>query len=194
MQLTVLNVASPFAPVGPDAPGDAERVVAQLDEALVRGGHDSVVMACDGSGVEGILISMPRLADVPDDSGRHGIYRQYRIAIERLLKKWRFDLVHMHGADFYEYLPPSRVPVLVTLHSPPDSYPRGIFELDRPQTYLQCISSSQRQACPPCSCLLPEIQSGVGVENYFSIYEQLAREMVGLELWMAVREAVALPA
>jgi hypothetical protein len=191
MQLTILSIASPFAPIGPEAPGSAERVLTQLDGALVRGGHDSIVMACDGSGADGILIAMPRLADAPDGSGRPGLYRQYRIAIERLLKKWRFDLVHMHGQDFYEYLPPIGVPVLATLHSPPEWYPPGIFDLDRPQTYLHCISSSQRQACPPCSYLLPEIQSNVAVENYFSIYEKLALEMAGLELWMAVRESVA---
>jgi hypothetical protein len=190
MQLTVLNIASPFAPVSAHAAGP-EGVLAKLDEALVRDGHDSVVVACEGSDVAGILVSMSPPA-VPDNIGRRRVYEQYRLAIQRLLTKWRFDLVHMHGVDFYEYLPPAGVPVLATLHLPPEWYPRGVFELNRPQTYLQCISTDQWRACPACSYLLPESSSGVSVENYFSIYEQLANEMVGLEVWMAVREAAAM--
>ncbi|TIU34927.1 MAG: glycosyltransferase family 4 protein, partial [Mesorhizobium sp.] len=36
MTLTVLNVAYPLAPVGPDAVGGAEQVLSALDRALVE--------------------------------------------------------------------------------------------------------------------------------------------------------------
>jgi len=170
MQLSVLNIASPFAPVGPDALGGAERVLTQLDEALVHAGHDSIVMACEGSGIEGILVSMPRQGGALNDPARRRTYDQYRIAIQRLLTKWRFDLIHMHGMDFYEYLPPVGVPVLATLHYRADWYPHGIFKLDRPQTYLHCISPAQRQACPPCPYLLPEIGNGVTLDQFSSCH------------------------
>ena len=39
MKFRVLSVAFPFAPVGHDAVGGAEQVLAQLDAALVRAGH-----------------------------------------------------------------------------------------------------------------------------------------------------------
>jgi hypothetical protein len=53
MKLRVLSVAFPFAPVGQDAVGGAEQVLAQLDAALVRAGHGSVVVACAGSSPAG---------------------------------------------------------------------------------------------------------------------------------------------
>ena len=49
MSLTVLNVAYPLAPVGPDAVGGAEQVLSHLDAALTRVGHRSIVVACEGA-------------------------------------------------------------------------------------------------------------------------------------------------
>jgi glycosyltransferase involved in cell wall biosynthesis len=54
--------------------------------------------------------------------------------------------------------------VLATLHLPPGWYPPEIFHLDRPRTYLHCVSPAQRRACPPGANLLPEIENGVPVE------------------------------
>ena len=59
MTLTILNVAYPFAPVGPDTAGGAEQVLWMLDRALCRAGHTSVVVACQGSSVEGTLVDIP---------------------------------------------------------------------------------------------------------------------------------------
>ncbi|MBL9025844.1 MAG: hypothetical protein JNL21_26855 [Myxococcales bacterium] len=53
MPLTVLNVAFPFAPVGPDSVGGAEQIVSALDAALLRAGHRSIDLACDGSTAAG---------------------------------------------------------------------------------------------------------------------------------------------
>ena len=39
MTLTVLNVAYPLAPTGPDAVGGAEQVLTHLDTALTRAGQ-----------------------------------------------------------------------------------------------------------------------------------------------------------
>jgi hypothetical protein len=59
MALTVLSVAYPFAPVGPDAVGGAEQILSALDRALVRAGHCSVVVACEGSEVAGSVVPVP---------------------------------------------------------------------------------------------------------------------------------------
>ena len=47
MRLVVLNVASPFAPVGPDAVGGAAQVLTQLDAAIAAAGamHEGFVSA-----------------------------------------------------------------------------------------------------------------------------------------------------
>ena len=50
MKLVVLNVAYPFAAVGPYALGGAEQLLTRLDAALAQSGHESFVMAPEGSG------------------------------------------------------------------------------------------------------------------------------------------------
>jgi hypothetical protein len=182
----VLNVAYPFVPVGPDAIG-AEQVLTQLDAALVRAGHESIVMASEGSMTEGILLSTPRVSDLVEGD-RRKIHEQYRFTLGKFLEKWPIDLIHFHGGDFYEYLPPPGVPVLITLHLPPHRYPPEIFQINRPRTFLHCVSAWQREACPPCANLLPEIEDNSihaenergtlerMIEKYFSVYEQLVSD------------------
>jgi glycosyltransferase involved in cell wall biosynthesis len=55
------------------------------------------------------------------------------------------------------------VPILATLHLPPAWYPSEIFQMTRPQTFLNCVSRSQLNACPPSNSLLPEIENGVPI-------------------------------
>jgi|GEM_PF-2455736 len=214
MKLVVLNVAYPFAPIGPEALGDTEQVLTRLDAALVRSGHESFVMACEGSFTEGILLATPKPSARLDDTERRRIHEQYRFTLQTFLEKWPIDLIHLHGADFYEYLPAVGVPVLVTLYLPADRYPEGIFRLDRPQTFLQCVSARQRNGCPPCAYLLPNLEAGPlpelaeathparsleeecghftppAIEKYLSLYEQLVSQARALEgVAPAFREA-----
>src|SRR3569833_2256173 len=140
--------------------GSSEQLLTRLDAALSHSGHESFVMACEGSVSEGILLATPKPSNPLDPMERHHIHEQYRFTLQMFVEKWPIDLIHMHGADFYEYLPSPGVPVLVTLHQPIDQYPEIIFHLDRPQTYLQCVSAAQRNACPPCPYLLPEVEVG----------------------------------
>jgi glycosyltransferase involved in cell wall biosynthesis len=167
-QLVVLNVAYPFAVAGPDAVGAAEQTVTQLDAALARDGHESIVMACEGSMTRGILLATRIPPGVFDETARRHAYDQYQFTLNKFLEKWPIDLIHMHGVDFYEYLPPPGVPVLVTLHLPVHWYPGRIFRLERPNTFLHCVSSRQRTNCPPCANLLPEIENGVAPELFLS--------------------------
>jgi hypothetical protein len=193
MKLVVLNVAYPFAPVGPYALGSGEQLLTRLDAALAQSGHESFVMACEDSATEGILLATPKPSRRLDEAERHRIHEQYRFTLQMFLEKWPIDLIHMHGADFYEYLPSPGVPVLVTLHLPVDQYPETIFHLDRPQTFLQCVNARQRETCPPCPYLLEGIGSDVAgepsetiraarfldagaIDKYFSIYEHLVGE------------------
>ena len=198
MKLVVLNVAYPFLPVDPSALGSAERLPSCLDAALARSGHESFVMACEGSVTEGILLATPKPSPAPDEAERHRIHEQYRFTLQTFLEKWPIDLIHMHGADFYEYLPLRPVPVLVTLHQPVEHYPEIIFHLDRPQTFLQCTSARQHRSCPPCPYLLPELEDAAdsdcsdgvhaarfleagAIEKYFAIYERIVGEARALE-------------
>src|SRR6476659_5902681 len=121
--LTILSVAYPLAPVGPDAVGGAEQILSQIDEALTNAGHHSVVVACDGSKVAGTLLPIRRSEAPLTDEVRREAQNDIRAAIARALREYDVDLVHMHGLDFYDNLPQTDVPIIATLHLPPDWYP-----------------------------------------------------------------------
>jgi glycosyltransferase involved in cell wall biosynthesis len=165
MKLSILSVAYPLAPAGPDAAGGSEQILTLLDRTLTRNGHHSVVIACEGSRVEGTLVTVPRPTGPLDDRVRREAQQRHHRAIESALHRWSFDLVHMHSLDFHAYLPPPGIPVLVTLHLPPDWYPAGIFRPDRPDTWLHCVSASQTRACPKSSSILPYVENGVPLDN-----------------------------
>ena len=170
MRLVVLNVAPPFATVGPDAAGGAEQAVTQLDAALVHAGHESIVVAREGSATEGILLSTAIPGGPPSDAARRQVHEQFRFILEKFLEKWPIDLIHLHGIDFPDYLPPPGVPVLVTLHAPAEFYRPEAFRISRPQTYLHAVSAG---AFPPSANLLPPMDR---IEQYFAVYERLAAE------------------
>lgn len=166
MSLTVLSVAYPFAPVSRDTPGGAEQVLAQIDAALVRAGHRSLIVASDDSRVAGTLVPIAAPPAPFDDAQRQGTWDAQRRAIAGLLASERVDVVHLHGIDFAHYLPPpGDVPILVTLHLPPSWYPPEVFALGRPDVHLQCVSRTQQRACPPGAPLLPAIINGVPVQD-----------------------------
>jgi glycosyltransferase involved in cell wall biosynthesis len=160
--LSVINVAFPFARVGPDAVGGAEQVLTHLDAALVRAGHRSIVVASGGT-AQGTFVSTGQGADpsIIDDPVRVSAWQRHREALENALERWPVDLVHLHGIDFIKYLPTRDIPVLVTLHLPPSWYPPEVFQLDRPRTFLHCVSATQQRDCPPCENLLPPVPNGV---------------------------------
>jgi glycosyltransferase involved in cell wall biosynthesis len=164
VSLTILSVAYPFAPVSPDSVGGAEQILARLDLALVRTGHRSIVMACEGSRAAGTLVAVPLPQGPIDDHARAAAYEHVTASIGAALRRWPVDLVHLHGVDFHAYLPPPGVPVLSTLHLPPAFYPTGALTPQRSDTWLHCVSAAQHAACPPSPALLDPIENGVPVE------------------------------
>jgi glycosyltransferase involved in cell wall biosynthesis len=165
MSLVVLSVAYPFAPVGPDTPGGAEQVLYRLDEALVRAGHRSFVVACDGSAVAGELVAAPVPRGDLTPARRAAAHQNYRKVIETAIASVKPDVMHLHGIDAAAYLPDAGPPALVTLHLPPSWYPAGLFRLPRPRTFLNPVSAAQARMCPPSPIVLPPIPNGVPVED-----------------------------
>lgn len=163
--LNILSVAYPLARVGPDAVGGAEQILWQLDAALAHAGHRSIVVAAQGSRVQGELVSTPNFACELTDEVRHRAWDDHRRAITNILRERPVDLIHLHGLDFLHYLPPEGPPVLATLHLPPSWYPPEIFHLKRACTWLVCVSHTQRRSCPASERLLPEIINGVDVHR-----------------------------
>lgn len=165
MTLTVLNVAYPLEPVGFDAVGGAEQVIAMLDAELARAGHHSIVIGREGSTVRGTLIATPEVRGDFDELAVQRIYEQQRRAMEKALARWPIDVVHLHALHFYRHMPSPGVPVLVTLHLMPNWYPPHIFWPPRPMTFLHCVSTTQHRSCPPGATLLPVIENGVQTDR-----------------------------
>lgn len=162
MSLTIVQVAYPFAPVSRDAAGGAEQVLAQVDEALMRLGHRSVVVAAEGSRVAGELLPTAQPPAPLDIPAFYAVHAEHRRGIAQALRL-RPDVVHMHGVDFHDYLPPPGRPVLATLHLPPSWYPPEALRPERPDTWLNPVSHSQHAACPPSRALLDPVPNGVPV-------------------------------
>ncbi len=165
MSLTVLSVSYPLARVSPDATGGSEQVLAALDRGLAAAGHRSIVVAPEGSRVQGTLRPIGFEAGPLDKAARARATAAVRAAVAAVLAAERVDLVHLHGIDFPAYLPPVGVPVLATLHLPPDWYPEGVLRPARLETWLNAVSATQHAACPPSSALLPPIPNGVPVDR-----------------------------
>ena len=165
--LTVLSVAFPLAPAGPDAVGGSEQVLTALDQALVVAGHRSIVIACKGSTAAGELVTFPapptdRPIEMPETrAGQRWVRRR----MAEVLAREAVDVVHLHGLDFHAYLPAPGVPVLATVHLPAEWYPAGALTPSRPDTWLNGVSTSQAASLPQSRALLPPIPNGVAVEK-----------------------------
>ncbi len=170
--LTVLSVAFPLAPVGPDAVGGAEQIIAALDAALVTAGHRSIVIACGGSRVAGELVDLPAPPIHITREAWIAMHAAWRVAIAEVLARDEVDIVHLHGIDFHAYVPRSGPPVLATLHMPLDMYPPEVFATPRPDLFLQCVSQAQRRTAPAGVELLDLIENGVDLERLRPSHER----------------------
>lgn len=164
--LTVLSVGYSLAPVGADAVGGSEQVLAALDAALVRAGHRSIVVACAGSRVLGELVqTIPFPPAVVDATVRLEAEAATAAAVAAVVRQERLDLVHMHGLDFHAALPPRGPATLVTLHLPCGWYPKEAISARRPNTWFHCVSDTQHATCPPDAPMLPPIGNGVPIDE-----------------------------
>ncbi|MGI9071666.1 MAG: glycosyltransferase family 4 protein [Bryobacteraceae bacterium] len=161
--MTVLSVAYPLLPVGPDSGGGAEQIVSLVEQGLVDAGHRSVVIAAKGSTTAGELVEGSVVAaDITDDV-RQDAQRMHLVCIEKALGRYAIDLIHFHGLDFYGYLPKQTVPMLATLHLPVSFYPAWIF--DDARVKLSCVSYAQANSVPGAR-KPPVVSNGVDTGRY----------------------------
>ncbi len=165
MPRTILSVAFPLTPVGPDAVGGSEQIVAQLDAALTAAGHRSIVIAAEGSQTFGELVPTPGWDGPLNDEVRYWAQQQHCIAIEQTLEREAIDLIHMHGLDWHTYLPAPALPTLATLHLPCDWYSESVLHMRRRRTYVNCVSRSQREQCRFTHLPIFTVENGVPVDQ-----------------------------
>jgi hypothetical protein len=161
MPLRVLQVLDPHCRIGVAGAGDAERLAALaelLDSALVAAGHDSTVVATEGSRVRGRLVATSHSGSLVE-----GV-EELRELVGELIANGGFDVVHAHGRLFARYLPSGGPPVLATLHDSPEQYPDPVFDGgDGP--LLSCVSGAQRRSCPSTPRLVESVPPGVELEG-----------------------------
>ncbi|HEX3019491.1 MAG TPA: glycosyltransferase [Chitinispirillaceae bacterium] len=126
----ILNVAFPFARISESTAGGAEQVLHFLDKKISRSGNRSIVLASKGSKVNGLLYEFEEDIDLINEAKREEIYKKYQSEIEDILSDQNIDLIHFHGLDFRQYLPPTSIPVLVTLHLPVPWYRPDCFSIE----------------------------------------------------------------
>lgn len=177
--LTVMSVAYPLAPVRDDAVGGAEQIVHAIDCGLTRRGHRSIVVACAGSAVAGVLVSTDPPSGPLTPETREQAAAGHQRAVRQAIARWQPDVVHLHGHDFDAYLPPAGVPVLVTLHLPMTLLTARIDRVRRAGTWMHGVSGAQQRTVPPTPLLLPPIDNGVDVDR---LPQQLARRGFALAL------------
>lgn len=172
MTRTVLSIAYPFAPVTADPVGGAEQVLAQMDRAILAAGWRSLVLAPEGSRPAGELVPLPARAGEIGEATRRQVHAAVREATAALLAGRRIDLVHLHGIDFADYLPPPGPPALATLHLPLTWYRPEALSPTRPLTWLNPVSAAQAAAAPPGAVLTPPIENGVDLAAFARVYRK----------------------
>lgn len=166
MPLTVLTVAYPFVPIGPDAVGGTEQIATAMDRAVTAAGHRSLVVACAGSHVTGTLFAVPPCPPCLTPESIAAQQARMRDAVAAALAAAPVDLVHMHGIDFADYLAPPGPPLLATYHLPVGWYPSHALTLDRDRSWTQCVSASQERDLWPHPQLLPHIPNGIPLDAF----------------------------
>lgn len=166
MPLSVLSIGYSLAPVGPDAVGGAEQILSALDRALTAAGHNSIVVAPEGSQTAGTLVATAPVSTPIAEEARAFMHRRHRAAIAEALVRWPIDLIHMHGLDFADYPPPLRIPTLVTLHLPASFYPPDAVSAERPLIWFNCVSAAQQRTFPTLPNMLDAIPNGVPVDRF----------------------------
>jgi glycosyltransferase involved in cell wall biosynthesis len=161
--MRILNIAFALATVGDAAVGGAEQILAHIDRELVAAGHDSVVVASSNSQLHGKLFGTAPAPEVITRDYYSFRYTEHSRRIQEALNNEPVDLIHMHGFDFYEFIPKVNLPLLVTLHLPPQWYPPWIFFVQRATFHLNCVSESQRSGAPDGRLIVQTVQNGVQI-------------------------------
>jgi glycosyltransferase involved in cell wall biosynthesis len=162
---TVLSVAYPLFPVGPDSSGGAEQILFLLDREIVRSGGRSIVVGATGSTISGELVATASANGVMTDSTREQAHREHRAAIDTILRGQHVDVIHFHGLDFDNYVPETNVPMLATLHLPLAWYSPSA--LTQSNVSLICVSQSQAAESG-----FPVVPNGIDLERFGTAEKQ----------------------
>jgi glycosyltransferase involved in cell wall biosynthesis len=162
--MKILSVAYPLLPVSSGSGGGAEQILYLVERGLVERGHQSLVIAAQGSEISGQLVPSLAADGEITDEVRAQAQEEHRQLIAQVLDDHEIDLVHFHGLDFDTYAPRSsrKGRQLATLHLPIGWYSDRIFQL--PEIHFNCVSQSQAQSKPEITFAV--VPNGIDLERY----------------------------
>jgi len=166
MPLTVLNVSYSLAHVSRRTAGGAEQVLASMDELLVRAGHRSLVLAPAGSRCDGLLVPAQIPRGILDDAAKQQARKTFKHLIDQTLNEYSIDVVHMHGLDFYEYLPSRELPIVISLHLPLRWYAPEAWNRVPANAALVAVSQTQARGAPAHVPIDAVISNGVDLSRF----------------------------
>jgi glycosyltransferase involved in cell wall biosynthesis len=172
MKFSILSVAFPFAPVRSDCAGGAEQILLTIDEFLVKNRHQSAVLATRNSKISGTLIAIPEITDIITEYEKKIIYKEVKYSLQLFLRSNKVDCIHFHGIDFFNYLPETDIPCLITLHLPIQWYP--LHKINRCQTHIffNFVSEAQKNSAPVSIQNYQVIENGIRIsENFKKAYK-----------------------
>ena len=167
--LRILYVAYPLLPISEHSAGGAEQMLLALEREMQARGHRTTVAACVSSRVAGELFPTGEPAEAADQFEQRS-EEQTRILIDWLYTdaRDRFDLVHDMSGGFWQHAGGLSLPVMATLHLPPQLYKHANFSSIPSCVSFNCVSQSQMREFRDLPRLIGIAPNGIDVERFSS--------------------------
>lgn len=165
--LRVLYVAYPLLPISEHSAGGAEQMLLAVEREMHARGHSTTVAACAGSHVAGELFATGDGADNADQFERRSQEQTRSILtwLQRAAAE-RFDLIHDMSGGFWQHSDGLVVPVMATLHLPPQLYKHANFSIVPQSVSFNCVSQSQMCEFRHLPRVLGVAPNGIPVEKF----------------------------
>jgi glycosyltransferase involved in cell wall biosynthesis len=157
--MRVALVSTPFVAVPPPGYGGTELVVAALDAALRRAGHDVTVFATGDSSLPDVRAVFRRAVWPPNP---YVELLHCRFAA-REIARGGFDVVHAHAPAMVAFADDLSAPMIYTIHHEPDP-PLARFYEAAPRVHRVAISA--RQASLLSDPVMDVIHHGLDIDTY----------------------------
>jgi glycosyltransferase involved in cell wall biosynthesis len=166
-KLRVLYVAYPLLPISEHSAGGAEQMLLAVEREMHRRGYSTTVAACAGSHVAGELFATGGGADNADQFERRSQEQT------QALLTWLhggaargLDLIHDMSGGFWQQAEGLPIPVMATLHLPPQLYKHANFSVVPNCVSFNCVSQSQMCEFRDLPRVLGVAPNGIPVEKF----------------------------
>jgi glycosyltransferase involved in cell wall biosynthesis len=165
--LRVLYVAYPLLPISEHSAGGAEQMLLAVEREMHARRHHTTVAACAGSHVAGELFATGDGADTADQFERRS-QEQTRSILNwlRAGAAERFDLIHDMSGGFWQHAEGLPIPVMATLHLPPQLYKHANFSVVPVCVSFNCVSQSQMCEFRDLPRVLGIAPNGIPVDKF----------------------------